>query len=279
MESVDRLGLALAIITGLFMPLEAFVPGFNAQAKEDMRAKFEALPPCDPNQSNAKPLYRAQSSRRTWGTHRYSDDPNADFSYQIGGVLRVSSEYDLGPCLLDPPFFETEWLFNPLRDRRYDDYDIIVVVNRNGRGKPDDGVDRFVRGQTVRVYDRSHSEDAPRYYWLASSARRGKSTPAGYFNVQSFSSKHQSNRYNDAHMHWAVFFNGHIALHAIDHWRKIDRLGSRDSQGCVRLEPNRAIELFHMIGQSEIRHVPIIDRNGNPTQRTRETHATLIIVK
>ena len=85
-------------------------------------------------------------------------------------------------------------------------------------------------------------------------------------------------------MPWAVFFNGNIATHGIFDGN-IDLLGSRASAGCVRLEPNRARALFHLIGNSGTGWVDEINANGFRTlgidgkPLKKWGYRTLVIVK
>jgi lipoprotein-anchoring transpeptidase ErfK/SrfK len=58
------------------------------------------------------------------------------------------------------------------------------------------------------------------------------------------SRNHRSSRYNNAPMPFAIFYNGHYAIHGTDQVRK---LGSPASAGCVRLHPDHAKVLFNMV--------------------------------
>jgi lipoprotein-anchoring transpeptidase ErfK/SrfK len=83
------------------------------------------------------------------------------------------------------------------------------------------------------------------YDWPVSTARAGKVTPTGTWNgAQWLSRNHRSSRYNNAPMPFAIFYNGHYAIHGTDQVRK---LGSPASAGCVRLHPDHAKVLFNMV--------------------------------
>lgn len=83
------------------------------------------------------------------------------------------------------------------------------------------------------------------YDWPVSTARAGKITPTGTWNgAQWLSRNHRSSRYNNAPMPFAIFYNGHYAIHGTDQVRK---LGRPASAGCVRLHPDHAKVLFNMV--------------------------------
>lgn len=83
------------------------------------------------------------------------------------------------------------------------------------------------------------------YDWPVSTARAGKVTPTGTWNgAQWLSRNHRSSRYNNAPMPFAIFYNGHYAIHGTDQVRK---LGRPASAGCVRLHPDHAKVLFNMV--------------------------------
>lgn len=83
------------------------------------------------------------------------------------------------------------------------------------------------------------------YDWPVSTARAGKITPTGTWEgAQWLSRNHRSSRYNNAPMPFAIFYNGHYAIHGTDQVRK---LGRPASAGCVRLHPDHAKVLFNMV--------------------------------
>lgn len=186
---------------------------------------------------------------RTWGSHDYHIDPSAQFSFSIDGDFDELSFYE------DPDFSIAEALPSPLYDERFDSYKVVVIINKYDLpGEP---------GQTMRVY---HRDYGLMYFWWVSTARAGKSTPDGYFRAQVFSSRHRSSLYNGAPMPWSVFFNGNIATHGTFE-PNISRLGEKASAGCVRLEPQRAEELFHMVGHSGVGYVDRIGPLGLPVYK------------
>ncbi|MFN3954667.1 MAG: L,D-transpeptidase [Pararhodobacter sp.] len=94
--------------------------------------------------------------------------------------------------------------------------------------------------QTMHVY----RDGQLLYEWPVSTARRGKITPTGEWTAQWLSRNHRSSRYNNAPMPFAIFYNGHYAIHGTD---QISRLGRPASAGCVRLHPDNARVLFAMV--------------------------------
>ena len=82
------------------------------------------------------------------------------------------------------------------------------------------------------------------YTWDVSTARAGKETPLGIYDVEWLSAKHKSSLYNNAPMPWSIFYDGDYAIHGTD---QISALGSPASAGCVRLHPDNAEVLFKMV--------------------------------
>lgn len=82
------------------------------------------------------------------------------------------------------------------------------------------------------------------YTWDVSTARAGKETPLGIYDVEWLSAKHRSSLYNNAPMPWAIFYDGDYAIHGTT---QISKLGSPASAGCVRLHPDNAKKLFKMV--------------------------------
>jgi len=82
------------------------------------------------------------------------------------------------------------------------------------------------------------------YTWPVSTARQGKITPRGIYKPEYLSRNHRSSLYNNAPMPFAIFYDGHYAIHGTDQERK---LGSPASAGCVRLATANAKILFAMV--------------------------------
>lgn len=97
-----------------------------------------------------------------------------------------------------------------------------------------------ISGQTMKVYH----EGRHLFTWAVSTAKSGKITPTGVYAPEFLSKNHRSRLYNDAPMPFAIFYDGHYAIHGTD---QIKRLGAPASNGCVRLHPDNAAILFQMV--------------------------------
>ena len=96
------------------------------------------------------------------------------------------------------------------------------------------------------------------YQWPVSTARQGKITPRGTWSAKWLSRNHRSSRYNNAPMPFAIFYNGHYAIHGTD---QISRLGRPASAGCVRLHPEHAATLFHLTQQVGKQNMRVVVQN------------------
>jgi lipoprotein-anchoring transpeptidase ErfK/SrfK len=94
--------------------------------------------------------------------------------------------------------------------------------------------------QTMKVYH----EGRHLFTWPVSTAKSGKITPTGVYAPEFLSRNHRSSLYNNAPMPFAIFYDGHYAIHGTD---QIKRLGAPASNGCVRLHPDNAKILFGMV--------------------------------
>lgn len=97
-----------------------------------------------------------------------------------------------------------------------------------------------ISSQTMTVFH----EGRHLFTWPVSTAKAGKITPAGTYEPEFLSRNHRSRRYNNAPMPFAIFYDGHYAIHGTD---QIKRLGAPASHGCVRLHPDNAKILFEMV--------------------------------
>jgi lipoprotein-anchoring transpeptidase ErfK/SrfK len=98
-----------------------------------------------------------------------------------------------------------------------------------------------ISSQTMKVYH----EGRHLFTWTVSTAKPGKVTPTGvYVGAEALSKNHRSRLYNNAPMPFAIFYDGHYAIHGTD---QIARLGAPASNGCVRLHPDNAAILFQMV--------------------------------
>lgn len=213
-------------------------------------------------------------SARTYPNPNFHKDPGAN-SNHVFGVYKPANGYK------EPDFNQALQLASPLKEQKFESYDIVVLVNI--LNSKDSATQLPVKGQKVRVYARDNvlntigsdqfqqtkydSESGLLFYWNVSTAKPGKNTPRGYYRPESFSSAHQSSLYNSAPMPWAMFFYGHIATHGIL-GDNIPKLGTAASAGCVRMEPQRAKDLFQLVGLRGKDWVDKIDRAGNFTYTT-----------
>ncbi len=105
--------------------------------------------------------------------------------------------------------------------------------------------------QTMKVYH----EGRHIYTWPVSTARSGKITPTGIYQPEFLSRNHRSSRYNNAPMPFAIFYDGHYAIHGTD---QIKRLGRPASAGCVRLHPDNAKILFNMVRWEGMENMKVV---------------------
>ena len=82
------------------------------------------------------------------------------------------------------------------------------------------------------------------YRWPVSTGRGRYATPSGSFRPQRLERRWYSTKYNNAPMHYAVFYSGGYAIHAT---AEVGRLGRPASHGCVRLAPSHAKTFFSLV--------------------------------
>lgn len=95
-------------------------------------------------------------------------------------------------------------------------------------------------GQTMDVY----VGGAHYYSWPVSTGRGRYATPSGNFRAQRLERRWFSTKYNNAPMHYAVFYHGGYAIHST---AEVSRLGRPASHGCVRLAPSHAKKFFSLV--------------------------------
>ncbi len=91
-------------------------------------------------------------------------------------------------------------------------------------------------------------------------------TESGYYNFQELiKTGYQSGEWDGADMPNAMFYlrGRGLALHEAAA-AKIPKLGTRDSGGCTRLDPNTASSLFDSIAATKGATIPVLDVYGNP---------------
>lgn len=108
-----------------------------------------------------------------------------------------------------------------------------------------------IAAQTMQVFH----EGRHLFEWPVSTAKPGKITPRGTFTPEFLSRDHKSRRYNNAPMPWAIFYDGHYAVHGTD---QIKRLGQPASRGCVCLHPDHAKLLFKMVKAEGMKNTRVV---------------------
>lgn len=108
-----------------------------------------------------------------------------------------------------------------------------------------------ISSQTMTVTHRGQVK----YRWKVSTARAGKVTPSGSWSAKWLSKNHRSSRYNNAPMPFAIFYNGHYAVHGTN---QVSRLGRPASAGCVRLHPKNAAILFRLTQREGLKNTRIV---------------------
>lgn len=103
-------------------------------------------------------------------------------------------------------------------------------------------------------------------------------TPEGFFALdpKRFHREYWSKNWDDAPMHFAMFYDVKVdkyptglAIHAAIGEEKVNRLGRRDSGGCIRLDPRHAEELFNRVRNTTRGRVPVfrVDERGTTDLR------------
>lgn len=108
-----------------------------------------------------------------------------------------------------------------------------------------------ITSQIMKVYH----EGRLLFTWPVSTAKPGKITPPGTYSPEFLSRNHRSSRYNNAPMPFAIFYDGHYAIHGTD---QIKKLGEPASRGCVRLHPDNAKILFEMVKAEGMENMRVV---------------------
>ncbi len=86
----------------------------------------------------------------------------------------------------------------------------------------------------------------PTHTFTVSTGTRRYATPSGTFVPTRVHRYWWSRQWNNAPMHWAVFFHNGFAIHGTDYIRT---LGLPASHGCVRLHPRNAATFFALVNR------------------------------
>ena len=150
----------------------------------------------------------------------------------------------------------------------YREYAIVLRINKAARGLGAQHM--IVMENGVQTYDWLVSTGREQYEKAKSGRWYHTVTPVGTFSPYSLVRDHYSQTWK-AHMEYAAFFNGGVAVHATtpDHYKQ---LGTRASGGCVRLHKDNAKLIYEKMQAQGQGLVPLFtasgrvarDVNGNP---------------
>lgn len=170
-------------------------------------------------------------------------------------------------------------LFATVPDEIESYFDLFMYVSKSKRGP---------LAQRMYIFQRdADGKMIPYAEWPVSTGREKiemhhekkirTTTPEGIFSLdpQRMYARYFSKTWDNAPMHYAMFYdmmnNGNqtgLAIHAAVGKNKINRLGRRDSAGCIRLSPQNAKELFFKIRNTTQGQVPAFAVNErNSTDR------------
>lgn len=130
---------------------------------------------------------------------------------------------------------------------------------------PDESPSIVVTISVPRQEMRVVVDGVEQYVWPVSTARPGAITPAGTFRAQLLSANHFSRLFNNAPMPFAIFYDGHYAIHGTT---AVHMLGRPASMGCTRLHTDNAKKLFEMVqqrGQKSLQVVVVREEKSAPT--------------
>lgn len=163
-------------------------------------------------------------------------------------------------------------LFGTVPDEIEPYFDLFMYVSKSKRGPLAQHMFVFQRDADGRII--------PYAEWKVSTGREKleinnnrrvrTNTPEGIFQLDPdrMHKRYWSRSWDNAPMHYAMFYdmmnNGRqtgLAIHAAIGKSKIDRLGRRDSAGCVRLAPKNAKELFFKVQTATRGRVPVLAVN------------------
>ncbi len=117
----------------------------------------------------------------------------------------------------------------------------LLLTTTSAMAETNITIDKSTQTMTVE-------SDEGQYEWPVSTARRGYSTPSGYFRPYSLQPMHYSKKYDNAPMAHSIFFSGGYAIHATPH---VGNLGRPASHGCVRLSPTNAATLYEIVSRDK----------------------------
>jgi len=94
------------------------------------------------------------------------------------------------------------------------------------------------------------------YVWPVSTGVARHATPSGKYKPFRMEEFHFSEEWDDAPMPHSIFFTrlGH-AIHGTEY---VDKLGTRASHGCVRLDPDNAATLFALVQEVGLPNTTVV---------------------
>jgi hypothetical protein len=113
------------------------------------------------------------------------------------------------------------------------------------------------------------------YQWKVSTARPGYVTPTGSYSATWLSRDHHSQKYDNAPMPYAVFFNGGYAVHGTF---EVKHLGRPASHGCVRLLTENAAKFYALASEAGLRNTHIIISGGPELERVASSEPSLPVM-
>jgi hypothetical protein len=123
-------------------------------------------------------------------------------------------------------------------------------------------IDKTTQTMTVAV------DGAQRYVWPVSTGRPGYDTPNGTFRPNRMDADHLSQEWDNAPMPHAIFFD--MKGHAIHGFFDVKHLGSPVSHGCVRISPEHATTLFHLVSTEGMKATTVVVSGRTPAGRMPE---------
>jgi L,D-transpeptidase catalytic domain len=151
-------------------------------------------------------------------------------------------------------------------------FDLFLYVSKAGTGPLAQRMFVFQRDTDGRIVPYAEWRvSTGREQWEIHNDRKVHTvTPDGIFMLDPnrFYRRYWSHNWDNAPMPYAMFYdlmtNGAhsgVAIHAAIGQSKIERLGSRDSAGCIRLAPRNAKELFYKVQNTTRGEVPVLAVN------------------
>jgi lipoprotein-anchoring transpeptidase ErfK/SrfK len=201
-------------------------------------------------------------------------DPRAIAPEKITEV--VPSEAQLAAVLSDDAMGKAavaqKRLFGTVPDDIEPYFDLFMYVSKAKRGPLAQHMFVFQRDADGRIvpYAEWKVSTGREKFEINKTRRVRTTTPEGIFQLDPdrFHKRYWSRSWDNAPMHYAMFYdmmnNGRqtgLAIHAAIGKSKIDRLGRRDSAGCVRLAPRNAKELFYKVQTATRGRVPVLAVN------------------